>query len=331
MIMNKYIRILISVSVILWGACNKRPKGVLSDNEMVGLIADMEVAEIYMQNHNSGYYNDSIRDSAVQWALEKHGLSKADFDSTMTWYGRNIDDYANLYAKVDQELALRQSKAIGKTEQDLNSTDLWPYSRHLFVSDRSNSNGVTFSIPINELQKGDKITWKMRMKGLTEGNLMLGVDYDNGASSYTYQTQNGSSKVEMTLQTDTAFIVKRIFGYVRAKDKQSLPLWLDSIALQRTPIDSTQYYRIYSQKRYPGLHNRLKSSEKNDSLAEDSKIGEILTEDNNTLSIPNERPVANKRRHLKSFDSKELKKPVKTLPKEPLKAVPTELTPAKNL
>lgn len=86
----------ISVSLMLLSSCDKRPKGVLSDDEMVRLIADIEVAEVYMQQHNSGYYNDSVRDSAVQWALERHGLTKADFDSTMTWYGRNIDEYRDL-------------------------------------------------------------------------------------------------------------------------------------------------------------------------------------------------------------------------------------------
>ncbi len=51
---------------MLLSSCDKRPKGVLSDDEMVRLIADIEVAEVYMQQHNSGYYNDSVRDSAVQ-------------------------------------------------------------------------------------------------------------------------------------------------------------------------------------------------------------------------------------------------------------------------
>lgn len=206
----------ISVSLMLLSSCDKRPKGVLSDDEMVRLIADIEVAEVYMQQHNSGYYNDSVRDSAVQWALERHGLTKADFDSTMTWYGRNIDEYRDLYGKVDVELAARQRAVTGMEDTDIVSTDLWPYSRHMIVSANGSSDGLSFSLPSEDIQKGDRITWKMRLKGLSSGNILLGVDYDNGTSSYSYQSQNGMSKGEVMLQTDSALQVRRVYGYVRA-------------------------------------------------------------------------------------------------------------------
>lgn len=317
---------MIVLTLLLGAGCNKRPKGVLSDDEMVGLIADMEIAEVYMQQHNSGYYNDSIRDSAVQWALDKHGLSKADFDSTMTWYGRNIDDYLNLFGKVDAELAKRQNRAIGETEKNLVSTDLWPYSRHILISENAPSNGLAFSLPLNDIPKGERITWKMRLKGLSSGNVLLGVDYDNGMSSYTYQTQNGNSKIDLTLQTDTAYNVKRVFGYMRTKEDHSLPIWIDSIALQQLPLDSTEYYRIHSQRKYSGFHKRV-ISEKKDTIEEDSKIGAIL-EDMEGNQIP-VKPVDKRQRLLRNSNVNN--RTLKILPQEELKAVPAkELVPLKK-
>ena len=47
----------------------------------------------------------------------------------MTWYGRNIDEYRDLYGKVDVELAARQRAVTGMEDTDIVSTDLWPYSR----------------------------------------------------------------------------------------------------------------------------------------------------------------------------------------------------------
>lgn len=313
--------------MLLVVSCNKRPKGVLSDDEMVGLIADMQVAEVYMQQHNSGYYNDSVRDSAVQWALDKHGLSKADFDSTMTWYGRNIDDYLNLFGKVDAELAKRQNKAIGETEKNLVSADLWPYSRHIMISENSPSNGLAFSLPLNDLPKGERITWKMRLRGLPSGNVLLGVDYDNGTSSYMYQSPNGNSKIDMTLQTDSSYNVKRVFGYVRVKEDHSLPVWIDSIALQRIPIDSTEYYRIHSQRRYSGLHKRVRTSERKDTIEEDSKTGAIL-EDTEGNIVPIQ-PI-DKKRQLRINSN--ANKSIKMIPQQELKAIPAkDLAPVKKL
>lgn len=319
---------MVVVALLLGAGCNKRPKGVLSDDEMVGLIADMQIAEVYMQQHNSGYYNDSIRDSAVQWALDKHGLSKADFDSTMTWYGRNIDDYLNLFGKVDAELAKRQNRAIGETEKNLVSTDLWPYSRHILISENAPSNGLAFSLPLNDIPKGERITWKMRLKGLSSGSVLLGVDYDNGMSSYTYQTQNGNSKIDLTLQTDTAYNVKRVFGYMRTKEDHSLPIWIDSIALQQLPLDSTEYYRIHSQRKYSGFHKQVKVSEKKDTIEEDSKIAAILEDtEGNQISVK----PADKRKRLLRNSNVNNNRTLKILPQEELKAVPAkELVPLKK-
>ena len=319
---------MIVLTLLLGAGCNKRPRGVLSDDEMVGLIADMQIAEVYMQQHNSGYYNDSIRDSAVQWALDKHGLSKADFDSTMTWYGRNIDDYLNLFGKVDAELAKRQNRAIGETEKNLVSTDLWPYSRHILISENAPSNGLAFSLPLNDIPKGERITWKMRLKGLSSGNVLLGVDYDNGMSSYTYQTQNGNSKIDLTLQTDTAYNVKRVFGYMRTKEDHSLPIWIDSIALQQLPLDSTEYYRIHSQRKYSGFHKRVKVPEKKDTIEEDSKIAAILEDtEGNQISVK----PADKRKRLLRNSNVNNNRTLKILPQEELKAVPAkELVPLKK-
>lgn len=319
---------MVVVALLLGAGCNKRPKGVLSDDEMVGLIADMQIAEVYMQQHNSGYYNDSIRDSAVQWVLDKHGLSKADFDSTMTWYGRNIDDYLNLFGKVDAELAKRQNRAIGETEKNLVSTDLWPYSRHILISENAPSNGLAFSLPLNDIPKGERITWKMRLKGLSSGSVLLGVDYDNGMSSYTYQTQNGNSKIDLTLQTDTAYNVKRVFGYMRTKEDHSLPIWIDSIALQQLPLDSTEYYRIHSQRKYSGFHKQVKVSEKKDTIEEDSKIAAILEDtEGNQISVK----PADKRKRLLRNSNVNNNRTLKILPQEELKAVPAkELVPLKK-
>ncbi len=307
----------ISVSLMLLSSCDKRPKGVLSDDEMVRLIADIEVAEVYMQQHNSGYYNDSVRDSAVQWALERHGLTKADFDSTMTWYGRNIDEYRDLYGKVDVELAARQRAVTGMEDTDIVSTDLWPYSRHMIVPANGSSDGLSFSLPSEDIQKGDRITWKMRLKGLSSGNILLGVDYDNGTSSYSYQSQNGMSKGEVMLQTDSALQVRRVYGYVRANDVSSLPMWIDSISLKRTPIDSTEYYRIHSQRRYSGFHKREKSGAAKDSLKTKMDAGPAGLEKNEgILSLPSRsKPALNKTVRLKEINE------IKAIPAQELAPV----------
>ena len=278
--LNRLTLILIICLMLIATGCRKRPKGVLSDDDMVQLIADMEVAEVFIQQHGEMLYNDSARDKAVQWVLDRRGIDRADFDSTISWYGKNMDTYSNLYAKVDEELAKRQRQATGDESAIIQSgKDLWPYSRHLIMSELMNSNAITFSLPGDEIEKGDRLNLKMRTRGLQSGAVLLGVDYDNGTSSYYHTNQNGSSKIDVSLQTDTSKTVKRIFGYVRAKELNKT-VWLDSISLERIALDTTLYYRIFSQRR--GSLPSKRVPVKKDSIVKDEQdadLQKILSED----------------------------------------------------
>lgn len=276
------LTLILAIVLVILSGCGKRPEGVLSDKEMVQLIADMEVAEVYIQNNSNQMYNDSMRDKTIQYIIEKRGLDKAQFDSTMTWYGRNIDVYQELYKKVDVELGRRQKIAVGSeaVEAVQSGLDLWPYSRHLIMSEIADMTALNFSFTSDQIEKGDKLNLKLRANGMDYSSAMLGVDYDNGLSTYSYSNQNASNKIDLSLQLDTSMTVKRVFGYVRPKNSLRTPVWLDSIALERVPYDSTQYYRIFSQRKVYAPKKR--EPVKKDTVEvdeQDANLQKILTED----------------------------------------------------
>lgn len=264
--------------LILPTACRKRPKGVLSEKEMVNLVADLEVAQGYFMAVDDGEYDQLDRDGAVQYVLDKHHLTKAEFDSTMTWYGRNIDQYRKLCEKVDKELTKRQQRIPGEKQESEVIQDMWPYSRHFTYNDRVGSDNLIFSIPAKDILPGDRINWKLRMLNPPGGNVMIGVEYDNGTSSYLYQGLYNQNKVDLTLQTDTAKRVKRVFGKLRLTPTGVETVWIDSIALGRLPYDSTLYYRAFSQRKV-GVPTRPKPRMEMDSIdKEDNILAEIDAE-----------------------------------------------------
>ena len=251
------------ISIIL-SSCSDRPENVPSDSKMVNIMADIEMAQAYIQN--KGYRNNTQenRERILEYVLEKNGMTRADFDSTLSWYGRHIDKYDDLYVKVDKELARRESKISGNNMETL-SNDLWPYSRHLVISSKSSNDNLVFNLPGNELGKGDFLTWKFRMNTPADGNAIFGVRYSNGRVSYVNQSLNGDN-IEITLQTDTALAVKEIFGNLRVKMVRSF-VGLDSLTLTSAPFDSTLYYRIHSVRNYYGPKSKRKSVEKIDSIS----------------------------------------------------------------
>ena len=268
--MKKILCIPLGLALGLLAACNDKPEGVLSEKKMVGLIADMETAESYIQTQGYNEARTITKERLTAYIHEKHNISKADFDSTMTWYGRNIDEYQKLYAEVDKELIKRQKASTG-SEEILRANDLWPYSRHLMINELSNTDNITFSIPATEIEKGDQLIWKMRLRSNSGGDLLFGVDYDNGSTSYISRNGMGNKRIDITLQTDTGKAVKRIYGYYRINSKGEMPMWVDSISLETLPFDSVQYYHIHSQHNYAGAF-RKKAITQKDTISEESPI-----------------------------------------------------------
>ncbi len=262
--MRKYSIISLVSFVVVLNSCSDRPKNVLSDSEMVRTMADLEIAQSYIQN--KGYTNGGSdnKDRILEYVLVKNKVSREDFDSTISWYGRHIDKYDELYQKVDKELARRESRISGNATEVL-SNDLWPYSRHLVISSKSNTDNLSFSLPPKDVVKGDRIIWKFNLSMPVDGNAILGVRYLDGNVAYISIHPNHNTN-ELSLQTDTSRNIREIFGNLRLRDNIGI-IGVDSIILNSIPFDSTEYYRINSMKLYGKPQNKRISPIVPDSLA----------------------------------------------------------------
>lgn len=256
---------------LIASGCVKRPPKVLSDDEMASLMADLEIAEGYVQTQNAGA--DGNRERLVEYVIAEHGVTREEFDSTMAWYGRNVDVYYDILPEVERQLEKRRRKAAGGVEATP-ITDLWPYSRHAMIGENGPGSTLRFSIPITSLTKGDRVNWKLRLRVAKPVSALLGVEYEDGHRHYISRHINNGRNVEVMLQTDTSMQVNRIFGYLMADRRADLPLWLDSIALGQQPLDSTLYYKITSQHNYykprtrKDLERERRERERMDSVTE---------------------------------------------------------------
>lgn len=232
--------IIILVSLLSLGSCNKRPEGVLSESEMEELLTDLELADAYYLSSPSG----SDKAALTEAVLKKHGVSQEELDSTIAYYGRNIDEYYALYEKVEKRLQKKSGHAEEPSEED----DIWPYSRFAAYMPGQMSDGITFSIPAEDLAPGNSIDWRMRLSSAVNADIMLGVEYENGVTMIVKKNGQGGQPLQLNLITDTALVAKRIFGTMSIPTA-SRPIWADSIRLIKLEYDSLEYPRIRSQKK----------------------------------------------------------------------------------
>ncbi|MDE6695958.1 MAG: DUF4296 domain-containing protein [Muribaculaceae bacterium] len=287
----KYLPAFLMILIMSFG-CSRRPKDILSEDKMVDIMADIRIAEVYDRSGNSyEYLNGESRELLGRGVLLHHGVTVEEMDSTIAWYGRNMDEYAKLNKKIDEELNKRQLKyarAAGESENGGASTDLWPYAHHYVIDDKSLSNGIIASFPVTELSPGDKITWKMLTQGASSRTLTIGVNYEDGTTEISKINNGGFDKwVETSIQTDTVLNVTNIFA-IASFEYSNPRVFVDSIQLIHLPYNRNEYQGGgYKRKVGPAGRKIILPP---DTSANSSLVPDSITP-NPSLSIENKRGV----------------------------------------
>lgn len=217
-----------------------RPSNVLSEDKMVDLMVDMELTEAYLNTQPS--VSNSTRTEMGRRVLELHGVSEESLDTTLAWYGRNMDSYEALFAKVDKEIMKKRKKYTDVPGQKSTEADnLWIFGEHQILSPLAGTDIFSFSFPNNDIAKGSKVELSMYLPNPVGGKGMFGVEYKDGHGEAAINNFSSRNKITITLQTDTAQEVRKLFGQIAFKDLKEEPLYIDSISIRTLPIDSTEY------------------------------------------------------------------------------------------
>ena len=225
------------LALLLAVGCRRAPSEVLSEDEMVSLPCDMLIAESYDQDPSVSRLPDSVRRRLGDAVLAAHDVDKVRFDSTLAWYGRNLDEYQALYAKVDKRLA----KMLKERDVNVNREDeenLWTDQRHYWLTAETGDRSIIFVRQAEDIPRGSLLEWSMSMAAAPNADVLFGAEYTDGTSTMLRRTFRGDRKPQLTLATDTGRRLERIF----------------------TTYDSTRYSLLNAQMHYYGALPRRKES-----------------------------------------------------------------------
>jgi hypothetical protein len=120
--MTRKIRIakvycLVLLMVVLATACTYRKFGAtIPARKLVNVLVDVHLADGIavnsMATNNFGQRLDSA--SLYQSVFDKYGVTRAMFDSTMSYYTENPDDFQKIYNKVTAKLKLIEDELNAK-------------------------------------------------------------------------------------------------------------------------------------------------------------------------------------------------------------------------
>ena len=113
--LRRTIGILLCALCVVFTSC--RPKGVLSAREMQSVLHDIHYTEAVLQVAGYNYGHDEAVAKYYQQVLDKHGITQAQFDSSIVWYTDHPQRFDKIYPRVVKDLEAERDQWIALHDQ----------------------------------------------------------------------------------------------------------------------------------------------------------------------------------------------------------------------
>lgn len=231
-------------------ACSQVPDGVLNRSKMESVLYDVHIAEGIMEEYPTQYRSLESKQKLMAGVFHDNGITKAEFDSSMVYYGAHLDQYMKIYQKVSERLNKQKEQVSAELlayEKSLltpvgDSVDLWREPAQLILDPALLATTRIFEIKADSNFKADdKVIWSMRFNNLPSDSLAYAYvalgntqGSDKTQQVTAFAQENGWLSLEVTLPELATS--DRIFGSVSLisrRDTLFNPVYIDSISLNR--------------------------------------------------------------------------------------------------
>jgi len=239
------VRLLYTVLFIsLFFSCDRTPNGVLSQSKMKDVMIDMQIAEEMITMDSKTYRLVEEKEALYRAVLQKHHISQAEYDSSIVWYGKNLNLYMQTYNMAIKELDRRIAVMDNREPEtdpplDSDSTDIWLLRRYYEFSPKALNNVVIFDfVPDVAYPMGSIFVFEVNILGKSMQTTPVEMHLRTVSDDTTYSCSVDICKDghhELRLCTDKTKRTQRVYGYIRLNSKETLynKLYLDRIRLMK--------------------------------------------------------------------------------------------------
>ena len=145
------------------------PDEYIQPDDMEDILFDFHVAQA--MSNNPGIGNGDVRKQVyINAVLQKHGVSEADFDSSLVYYYSRADKLKDIYAHVSERLNI-EAKNIGAAVGDINrysqysttgdTANIWNQQTDVMLIPRPTMNRFDFTVKVDStFKKGDSFMFQ---------------------------------------------------------------------------------------------------------------------------------------------------------------------------
>ena len=231
-------------------SCSRRPDDVLSRNKMEEVLTDLHKLDGVLLVKGFGYSGDRQNVYYYNQLLAKHGVTQAQFDSSLVYYTRKPKIFQKIYLNVidnvtafDQEVKDRKFHPIDSAALKRSTTDLWTADRTFDIKVDSMLAKAKFSIAPAVWWK-DLFALKFRVRLLPNDSAsghhaVMRIHYADSFVDSVFTVLRPDSvlrRYQLVLRARHAFKIDSITGTLVSANKHTQPIKaiIDSVSLVRT-------------------------------------------------------------------------------------------------
>ena len=230
----------------------KRPDTVLPDARMEAILYDYHLAKTMGEQLP---YNEAYKRTLyIESVFKKHGITQAEFDTSMVWMTHHPDVLRDIYEKINERLKIEKENIDNliaihdnkpKESKAGDSIDVWAWPRVYQLTGMPFDNKMTFNLPSDpNFQPRDTLRWQVRFL-FPEGHslpdsshcpvMAMQIFYEKDSIISTLRRIYSSGVETLSLSADTLGKIERIYGFVydtRPSFENSM-LLIDKVSLMR--------------------------------------------------------------------------------------------------
>jgi hypothetical protein len=257
-------------------SCGKEiPDEIIQPSKMERVLYDYHLTLGMSENSKN-----TEKEARKNYIFQKHGITSAEFDSSMVWYTRESKELMSIYENLNkrfkreyehvERLLESREEANTRSFASGDTVDVWMKENILWFTKSPLNNRLTFEIKADStFHPKDAFDWNMDYYFMTEGEAIMGLNviYENDSVIGMTKSITESGPQSIYLHTDSAYNIKSLNGFVYVPQNQAKQpnILLHKINLTRyhmpDPTDSlstdsvsaTQEIKKESPKKQPSI------------------------------------------------------------------------------
>jgi hypothetical protein len=228
-------------------SCSRVPSHIIPEKKMRAALGDMQIAEAIIETNYESYKTSRDRQALYDAVFAKHRISQAEYDSSLVWYGENMELYMRIYRLVVKDISERIA-AMGDIKPNplsgdvsaKDSIDIWICNRSFTFRPEQAFNALTFDIePQKPYSSGSSYVFGMSVWGVSptlkhKPEIRISAVHADTVISVSREI-DGDGYCAAVLRTVATKQVKRVYGAVVINDADASyhRIYIDDIRLMK--------------------------------------------------------------------------------------------------